>query len=312
MELWYLGALKAGSEMARYMGDKKFASTCDQLFAQGSRWTDENIFNGEYYIQDIRPPEDPKQVSPFLSVGMGAKELSEPTFQLGEGCLVDQLVGQYLAHICDLGYLVKEDNIKTTLESIMKYNYRPSMADHFNNMRSYALGDEAALLMASFPYGRPKVPFPYYSEVMTGFEYTAGNGMLFEGMKEEGLKVITNIRDRYDGRKRSPFDEAECGHHYARAMTAYGAVLALTGFHYSGAEKSMKFNQLDGLYFWANGYTYGTIEQERKNDGIHVNLQVLGENPLEIKEFELRSFGSHHFKKVQNISNAVEFIVEKK
>ncbi len=297
MELWYLGALRAGSEMAKFIGDNAFAKTCDDLFVNGSKWTDENLFNGEYYIQKIQPPEDPNNVSSFLTVGMGSKELSDPTFQLGNGCLVDQLIGQYMAHICDLGYLVNDANVKTTLGSIMKYNYKSSMAGHFNNMRSYALGDESALLMASFPYGRPDVPFPYYSEVMTGFEYTAGIGMLYEGMYDDGLKVITNIRSRYDGRKRSPFDEAECGHHYARAMTAYGGVLALTGFHYSGVEKKMKFNQMKGTHFWANGSTYGTLVQEKTSEGMQIRIDVLGENPLELKDFELRGYGTYAFNK---------------
>ena len=203
------------------------------------------------------------------------------------------------------------------------------MVDHFNNMRSYALGDEAALLMASFPYGRPDVPFPYYSEVMTGFEYTAGNGMLYEGMHEEGLKVISNIRNRYDGNKRSPFDEAECGHHYARAMTAYGAVLALTGFNYSGVENKMKFNPLQGKYFWANGQTYGTITligdlssksgdntlngDKSINDdkSVKIHIEVLGEKPLIIQEFELREFGIQSFKKVQIIEEFTEFEVKR-
>jgi hypothetical protein len=192
----------------------------------------------------------------------------------------------------------------------MKYNYKASMANHFNNMRSYALGDEAALLMASFPYGRPEVPFPYYSEVMTGFEYTAGNGMLYEGMQEEGLKVIANIRNRYDGKKRSPFDEAECGHHYARAMTAYGAVLALTGFHYSGVEGNMKFNPMDGKYFWANGQTYGTIEQERSENIVQIKINVLGENPLLLNEFELKGFGRYNFENPVQIEDATQFEVK--
>jgi len=298
--------------MAKHMGDKAFAKTCDQLFSQGSIWTDENIFNGEYYIQDIRPPENSKSISKFLTVGMGAKDLGNPEFQLGKGCLVDQLVGQYMSHICDLGYLVKKENVRATLSSIMKYNYKSSMSDHFNNMRSYALGDEAALLMASFPYGRPEVPFPYYSEVMTGFEYTAGNGMLFEGMENEGLNVITNIRDRYDGRKRSPFDEAECGHHYARAMTAYGAVLALTGFNYSGVEKRMKFKPMEGDFFWSNGSSYGAIRQKKEGNSMQIKLNVLGENPIEIKEFELRDFGKYTFKKAQNIHESIEFEVKGK
>jgi hypothetical protein len=214
-----------------------------------------------------------------------------------------------MSHICDLGYLAKKENIRKTLQSIMKYNYKASMVDHFNNMRSYALGDEAALLMASFPYGRPEIPFPYYSEVMTGFEYTAGNGMLYEGMPDEGLKVIENIRARYDGRKRSPFDEAECGHHYARAMTAYGAVLALTGFNYSGVEKRMKFNPLEGKYFWANGQTYGSIILNSTGKKMNVKIEVLGIRPLVIQEFELRSFGKYRLNEPKIIEDSFEFVV---
>ena len=97
------------------------------------------------------------------------------------------------------------------------------MEGHFNNMRSYALGKESALLMASWPKGRLKIPFPYFSEVMTGFEYAALIGMIYEGMEEEGLKGIQNIRNRYDGAKRSPFNEADCGHHIACARASWAS-----------------------------------------------------------------------------------------
>ena len=78
--------------------------------------------------------------------------------------------------------------------------------------------------MATYPRGAaPTRPFPYYNEVMTGFEYTAAVGMLYEGMDGgRACKCIQAIRDRYDGARRSPFDEAECGHHYARAMAELG------------------------------------------------------------------------------------------
>jgi hypothetical protein len=144
---------------------------------------------------------------------------------------------------------------------------------------------------------------------MTGFEYTAGNGMLFEGMEEDGLTVIKNIRNRYDGQKRSPFDEAECGHHYARAMTAYGSVLALTGFHYSGVEKSMKFKPNQGTYFWANGYTYGTIDISGDGNRKKVSLEVLGEKPLHLQNFELTDYGKHELKENQKIDGEIEFEV---
>jgi non-lysosomal glucosylceramidase len=44
-----LGALRAAEEMASYLGEEDFAETCRDLFERGSRWVDEQLFNGEYY-----------------------------------------------------------------------------------------------------------------------------------------------------------------------------------------------------------------------------------------------------------------------
>ena len=99
---------------------------------------------------------------------------------------------------------------------------------------------------------------------MTGFEYTAAVGMLQEGQIENGLKCIRNIRSRYDGRKRNPFNEAECGHHYGRAMASWSAVLALTGFQYSAVTGTLSFGNITGTYFWSAGNSYGTAEIFKK------------------------------------------------
>jgi hypothetical protein len=206
---------------------------------------------------------------------MGAQDLVDPVYQLGPGCLVDQLVGQYMAHVCGLGYLLDEKHVKTTLGSILKYNYKENFGDHFNCMRSYVLGDEAALLMASYPHERPENPFPYFTEVMTGFEYTAAVGMMYEGQVEEGLKCIRSIRARYDGRKRSPFDEAECGHHYARAMASWGAVLALSGFQFSAVKQSLCFAPRSGQHFWSTGSAWGTCAVAVNEKGWRAELVVL-------------------------------------
>jgi len=296
MQFWYLGALRAAGEMAEYLGEDKFAKKCNALFSQGSKWTEENLFNGEYFKHIIQIVKSSDEIADGLMAGMGASDLSNPDFQLGNGCLIDQLVGQYMAHICGLGYLGNKEQITKSLQSIMKYNYRSSAYEHFNNMRSYFLGDEAALLMASYPYDRPESPFSYFSEVMTGFEYTAAIGMLFEGLTEDGLKCIKNIRDRYDGKKRSPFNEAECGNHYSRAMASWASIIALTGFEYSAVEKSMLFDQLKGKYFWSTGYSYGTAEFSSGLFGKEkVGLKVLG-GEIDLKTFGLREFGKIGFK----------------
>jgi len=294
MGVWYLGALRAAEEMARYLGEDDFAATCRDLFERGRDWIDKNLFNGQYYEHHIRPPKDKSQIAPSLLIGMGAKDPTSPDYQLGSGCLVDQLVGQYMAHVCDLGYLLKPSNERRTLQAIMKYNLRTGLYGHFNCMRSFALGDESALLMASYPKNRPKNPFPYFTEVMTGFEYTAAIGMLYEGQTDNGLKCIRNIRDRYDGRRRSPFNEAECGHHYARAMASWAAVLAMTGFGYSGVEKSMTFAAKNGEFFFSNGYAWGTCSLKKGRKDIQVELSVL-HGQLHLSKFVLRKFGHIRF-----------------
>lgn len=292
MTIWYLGALRAMEEMAIYMKDKEMALRCRKLFQNGSKWTDDNLFNGEYYVHRLMVPKK-ENIPGEQLVGMGSTDYGNPDYQLGEGCLVDQLVGQYMAHVCGLGYLVKKENVEKTLKSIMKYNYQPDLSDHFNCFRSYALGNESALLMASYPGTRPINPFPYFTEVMTGFEYTAAVGMLYEGQIQDGLNCIANIRDRYDGQKRSPFDEAECGHHYARAMASWSAPLAMTGFHFSAVNKSMTFASKPGTYFWSNGYAWGTC----RIDGRKATLNILY-GRLELSQFALDGVGSVKFNKM--------------
>ena len=295
MGIWYLGALRAAEKMARYLGDKKFAALCGKLFQNGSAWIDAHLFNGEYYEHEIRPPKDLKEIAPGLVIGMGSNDFLNPDYQLGKGCLVDQLVGQYMAHVCGLGYLVDPGHVRTTLQSILKYNRQRGFYGHFNCLRSFVLGDETALLMASYPKGRPKNPFPYFTEVMTGFEYTAAVGMLYEGDVENGLECIRDIRVRYDGRKRSPFDEAECGHHYARAMASWAAVLALSGFHYSGVELSMTFAANEGTFFWSNGWAWGTCTIKPEGQKFRAELQVL-HGELKLKTFRLGENGEKKFK----------------
>jgi len=290
MQSWYLGALRAAGEMALRLDDRLFAEKCQNLFTRGKEWMDRHLFNGQYYEHEIRPPKDVKSVAPCLLVGMGAKDFHNPDYQLGNGCLVDQLAGQFMAHICGLGYLLKPSHVRATMQSIMKYNHKQTFQDHFNCLRSYVLGNEKALLMASYPRGHLSNPFPYFTEVMTGFEYTAAVGMLYENQIKNGLRCIRDVRSRYDGKKRNPFDEAECGHHYARAMASWAAIPALTGFCYSGVRKSMSFAKGPGPWFWSNGYAWGECRQRPAGKSAQVQLSVSG-GELALRSFQLAGTG---------------------
>ena len=175
----------------------------------------------------------------------------------------------------------------------MKYNYIPDVSGEFNNMRSYVMGHEAALMMASWPKGRLEVPFPYFPEAMTGFEYCAAVGMIQEGMVDDGLKCIKAIRDRFDGAKRNPFDEPECGKHYARSMASWASVLALSDFHYSGVDKTMSFTRTPGKYFWSNGSAFGLCEVSTSS----VKLEVL-KGSVELSAFYLSGMTKPIAKKI--------------
>jgi len=298
--VWYLGALRACEEMARYLGDTEFAETCRDLFENGSAWIDEHLFNGEYYEHEIRPPKGDDSIADGLRFILGTTDLEKNTNQLGKGCLTDQLVGQVMAHVCGLGYLLRRPHVRRALRSVVRYNFRRDMFDHVNAGRAtFALNDEPGMVVASYPHGeRPEKPFPYHSGVWSGLEYTAAAGLAFEGQNDSVLKIVRATRSRFDGSKRNPFCETECGYHYVRSMASWALVLAYTGFRYSAVGKTVTFAARDGVHFWSNGYAWGTCRVKVTGGKARVKLKCL-HGALPVKRFELQGFGCHNFNRTR-------------
>lgn len=293
--IYYLGALRAAEEMARASGDSNSAATYRKLFEQGSRWIDENLFNGEFYIQKVRG-FNKDEIAKDLRSSMGAEDTEHPEYQAGAGCLVDQLVGQYAGDAGGLGPLVSPQKIRRTLESIYRYNYKRSLAQHDNTERTYALNDEAAVVVCDYGKAeRPRIPFPYFAEAWTGLEYTAAALMMRWGMVEQGVEIVVSARERHDGEKRNPWDETECGHHYARAMSSWSTLLALSGFAYDGVnqavtvappEKAEKF-----VCLWATGTGWGRYSLWSSSGRAVLKLKVLG-GTLNCRSCEMESAGT--------------------
>lgn len=276
---WYLAALRACEEMARRFEGESSARRYREMFENGSKWIDENLFNGKYFIQQV-VGYAPDQIAPHLRGGGGAEDTEHPEYQLGFGCLVDQLVGQYLAHAAGLGQLLSREHVRATLESLYRYNYKRTLYDHNNVERTFALNDEAALVICDYAdVRRPRIPFPYFEEVMTGFEYSAAALMIYSGMVKEGIECVGNIRARYDGVKRNAWDEAECGHHYARAMAAWTSFAALSGFRYDGVEAAVVATPIlrspEFHSFWSTGTGWGRYSLRKSKGGSRFSLEVL-------------------------------------
>ena len=217
---------------------------------------------------------------------MGADDPEHPEYQVGKGCLVDQLLGQSLADVCGLGPLLKPENIRRTLQSIYKYNFKNPVAEHDNVQRTFVLNDESALVICDYARAeRPRIPFPYFAETMTGFEYATAAHMLFEGMTSEGLECIAATRRRYDGERRNPWDEAECGHHYARAMAAWSGIVALSGFHYNAGKLLIqpKTKLAEFRSFWATGTGWGTFTKRATKTEVQV---LFGHLPVGSSDYQ--------------------------
>ena len=83
--------------------------------------------------------------------------------------------------------------------------------------------------------------------------------------------MIEAVRARHDGARRNPFDEPEYGHHYARALAAWGAVVAIAGFGYSAVRGEMRFAAAPGTVFWSNGSAWGTCTRTPDANGWRVS-----------------------------------------
>jgi Glycosyl-hydrolase family 116, catalytic region len=149
-----------------------------------------------------------------------------PKYQYGKGCLSDGVAGDWLARVCGLPEPLDADKVKSHLASVYQYNFKKDLSQHSNPERpGYALGKEGGLVLCTWPKGGElSLPFIFSPEVWTGVEYEVASHLIFEGRVKEGLDIVRTTRSRYDGIVRNPFDEYECGHWYARAMSSYALI----------------------------------------------------------------------------------------
>jgi non-lysosomal glucosylceramidase len=268
---FYIGALKAALEMAVALTDWPAARTYRVILDKALQNYDATLWNGEYYVQKY-------------------DKVMEKKYQYGEGCLSDQLLGQWLGMVSGVGRFLPQDRVRSALGAIYKYNFMPDFRNFSNAQRTYALGDEKGLILCSWPKGgRPPLPFPYSDEVWTGIEYQVASHMIYEGLVKEGLTIVKGARDRYDGRRRNPWNEVECGHHYARAMSSWGLLLALGGYSYSGTDLKMgfdpKISRDDFRTVWTAGSGWGTYAQ-KVLDGKTATLKIeVASGDLSLREF---------------------------
>ena len=251
----YLAALRAGEEMAREVGDEVFAHRLRSIFESGSRLTAQRLWNGLYFIQDVDLDAYPK-------------------YQYGQGCLSDQLFGQGWAHQLALGHLYPQEKVRQALQSVWEYNWAPDIGPQnafHKPERWFVSPGEAGLFTCTWPKSQHLAEgVRYRNEVWTGIEYQVAGHMIWEGLVSEGLTIVRGVHDRYHPLKHNPFNEVECGDHYARAMASWGVYLALCGYQYHGPKGVLGFaprlSPEDVRCAFTAAEGWGTFSQQRNGE----------------------------------------------
>ena len=232
----YLAALAAAAQMADEIGEAEFATQCRKILAAGQKNFADQLFDGEYFSNKV----DPKHLDAINS---------------GTGCEIDQVFGQSWAFQIGLPRVLPQKESVTSLKSLWRYNFSPDVGPYraMNKPgRWYAMPGEAGFLMCSFPrrdwdfkqasgHGKPDWAAGYFNECMNGFEHQVAGHMIWEGMVMEGLAVERAVHDRYHASRRNPWNEIECGDHYARSMASYGVYLAACGFENHAPKQHLGF-----------------------------------------------------------------------
>ena len=259
----YLAALRAGEEMAKEMGDDEFAKRCRKIFESGGKLSVERLWDGEYFIEAVDLAKHPK-------------------FQYEKGCLSDQLFGQGWAEQLGLGYIYPAENVKQALQSVWRYNWAPDIGPYnadYKPERWFAREGEPGLFTCTWPKS-PYLPdgVRYKDEVWTGIEYQVAGHMVWEGMVEEAVAICDGVQKRYDPAKHNPFNEIECGDHYARAFASWGVYTALAGYEYHGPKGHLGFapavtpDDFRAAFTAAEGW--GTFSQKRNGKTQHEQIEL--------------------------------------
>ena len=270
----YLGALSALTEMARAVGQDQDAAFYDDLAHRCARFMEEHLFNGEYFQQNVQylGLRNTSFATMVAEVDEHSSEMQRllqregPKYQYGNGRLSDGVIGAWMARVYGIDTPLARKSVQKTLQAIFKHNFKIDLSQHANAQRpGYAMGHEPGLLLCTWPLGgKPTLPFVYSDEVWTGIEYQVASHLIAEGFVKEGLTIVKALRSRYDGRIRNPWNEYECGNYYARAMSSYALLGALSGFRYSAVHKTLWFGPQLTVRpfktFFSTASGFGTIE----------------------------------------------------
>lgn len=249
---FYAAALQAASALAEAVGDDP--KPWRELAAKAVKHLERDLFRKGRFVQRVQraTPRSGDVGAQKAKAGWvhnahyspEARALLDregPKYQYGEGCLSDGVLGAWMAEVAGLPCPLDRKKVESHLRQVVRHNLKADLRGHANVQRpGYALNAEGGLLLCTWPDGgKPALPFVYSDEVWTGIEHQVASHCLLHGLVDEALAIERRCRARYDGTRRNPFDEYECGHWYARSMASWSLPAAHAGLRYSAVDRTL-------------------------------------------------------------------------
>gem|GEM_PF-670607 len=237
----WMAAMVSVSRAAPVAGDRETGRLAEEILRQGRDLMDSKLWNGEYYrlSNDYRG-----------SHGMD------------EGILTDQLIGQWVAHQSDLGYLVERDHVRSALSAIFEASYRAGFG-----LRNCTWPSHPDL----YPIHETDLWVDQANTCWSGVELAFASFLIYEGMVREGEEVIRTVDNRY--RKSGLYwDHQEFGGHYYRPMSAWSVLHAYLGLGISDGHYSFspKLSQPEYTLFFSHGN--GTAHYLKQGERIFIRV----------------------------------------
>jgi uncharacterized protein (DUF608 family) len=306
----YLAALRAAEEMARIQGEEALAKRYRGLFESGQHFMNERMWNGRYYVHlyangsgvfhSTNGVRTPKQEQEFAAGLIESINKGQPHYFVSTACDAQQLFGQTWADQLGLGDILPAERRRSAAASIFEQNWTPDIASVYRlyppRHRILGVAGEPGLVNGSWQTERRR-PFENIhdkDDLWTGLEYQAACDMLSTGLLTEGLTVIRSIHDRYDARKRNPWNEIEGSEHYVRSMHSWNVLLVLTGNTFDGPAGKITFGPritpADFKAFFSGAEGWGSFTQRFEGSTCKAALELKW-GRMRLKEIALATAG---------------------
>jgi non-lysosomal glucosylceramidase len=298
----WLCALAMCAEAAEVVGDAKAAIRYRRIFEKGRKLLDERLWNGSYFrLYDTRQRR-------YATLDGTGRKIETEVPPKDEGCLTDQLIGQWVSRMSGLGPIADGAKIQSALRNILKLSFTPDIG-----LRNCSWPGDAFLHDIPWDIWVDQANTPW-----TGVELAFASFLIYEGLVEEAMRVIRLVDRRYR-RAGLYWNHQECGGHYYRAMSAWTIMNAFLGLTINrgrlGFSPKIRSDEYKVL-FAVNGATAhfirekGTVAIDVRSGRLEFSTLVLDPACLPVKKPSVRITGTPAISPVSVASGDEETRIE--